>query len=505
MSSGAAADGDPQPGRMTELPAVNRADPSPAGLVLFGAVSAPSPVTAVVRRLRTAIALGLLRDGDRLPREADLVRRLGVTAFATREALSILREDGLITTRAGKHGGSFVAYGTDRAVLTSGELRAMSATDLHELGDWRQMLASVSAALAAQRASTANIARLRAYAAALDAAETELDARRAHGRFHVELAAAAQSSRMTRAELAMYEEFDWLLGLALADPQRRTDSARELAAIADAVADRRTDDARAAAEQHSASTVEALVSLRLASIAAGGTGRDARLDVEAAELGPELTRVLSAITRVLEALAAKVVGAVERGADEAELRTALSRAAMSGLVDGELELDGLGFLAEPWAVFGSEYWVGWWRLAADRVVADDGHVVDPARDDFYDYAAHEYFTVPRTSGRLAAEGPYVDYGGTNDYTVTFAAPVVCEGRFLGVAAADLAVAAIERRLAPWLAASDQACVVVNAERRVILTNAAHQRVGHVLPAAADLRSEPVGPVGWQLMSGRARP
>lgn len=485
---------------MTQHPPLDRADPGSTDFVLFGTVSAPTPVMAVVRRLRTTIALGLLRDGDRLPREADLVRRLGVTAFATREALSILREEGLITTRAGKHGGSFVAHGTDRAVLTSGELRGMSATELHELGDWRQMLASVSATLAAQRASTANVARLRAHAEALGSAETELDARRAHGRFQVELAAAAQSKRMTRAELAMYEEFDWLLGLALADPQRRSDSAQELATIADAVAEQQPEVARAAAERHSASMVEALVTLRLASIAGDATSSD----VDAARLDSEVSRVLAAITRVLDALAGKVAVALGASTDEQALRTALSRAAMLGLADGEVEFDGLGFMAEPWAVAGSQYWVGWWQLTADGLVADDRHVVDPDRDDFYDYVAHEYFTLPRDSGRMAAEGPYVDYGGTNDYIVTFAMPVISEGRFLGVAAVDLAVAAIERQLAPWLAASDHACILVNAERRIIVTNAADRRVGQVLASMADLHAEPTGAVGWSLLRNKPK-
>lgn len=480
---------------MTELPTTDRSDNRSADLVLFGAVSAPSPILAVVRRLRTAIALGLLKDGDRLPREADLVQRLGVTAFATREALSILREDGLITTRAGKHGGSFVAYGTDRAVLSSGELRAMSATELYELGDWRQMLASVSAALAAQRASGANVERLRRYAAALWDAETELEARRAHGGFHVELAAAAQSIRMTRAELSMYEEFDWLLGVALADPLRRKDSAAELVAIADAVADHRPDDARAAAERHSASTVDALVRLRLASIAADGA-HDA---VDAPRISSQLRRILDGITSALETLAATVADAVEHSVTESQGRTKISRAAMAGLAGCDVELDGLGFLAEPWAVFGSEYWVSWWKLTAEGVVAHDGHVVDPGRDDFYDYAAHEYFTNPRGTGEMAAEGPYVDYGGTNDYTVTFATPVVSERRFIGVAAADLAVAAIERELAPWLVANKRAVVITNAERRVIVSNAPGARVGYFLPEADDYVAEPVGAFGWSLL------
>lgn len=466
---------------------------------VFGAVSPSKPVTAVVRRLRTAIALGLLRNGDRLPREADLVRRLGVTAFSVRAALGILREQGLIVTRAGKHGGSFVSMGTDRRLLTSGELRAMSATELHELGDWREMLASVTAALAARRASVANVARLRAYAAALGAAEDEVQACRAHGRFHVELAAAAQSIRMTHAELALYEELDWLLGLVLAVPQRRAEGAAELAAVADAVADRDADAARAAAERHSAATLQALVKLRLDSLAGAATGADSAGGTSARDVAADLGHALDDLAAGLQDLADKAERALRASADEHDLRARLSRAAMTGLAVSPLELDGLGFMAAPSVVPGAEYWVGWWQLTPDGVVADDRHILDPERDDFYDYVGHEYFSVPRDTGRLAAEGPYVDYGGTNDYIVTFAMPVRRDGRFVGIAAADVAVAALERRLAPRLAAAAEPCVVVNAEGRVVVTNVAVQRVGHVLPESTRPRWAPVGPVGWSLV------
>jgi DNA-binding FadR family transcriptional regulator len=465
--------------------------------LLFGAVSTENAVTAVVRRLRAAIALGFLADGDRLPREADLARQLGVTAFAMREALGVLRDEGLITTRPGNKGGSFVRRGTDRALLMSGELRRMSATELRDLGDWRQMLASVSASLAAQRASDSSVKRLREYAAALGSAETELQARRAHGRFHIELAAAAQSIRMTHAELAMYEEFDWLLGAALADPQRRQESALELAAIAEAVANRLPDAARSAAQEHSASTVAALSDLRLASIASEGGERASARSVSGT-VADAVDGLLAGVAQSLERLASRAGQIVSDESDERALQTGLSRVAMSGLVGSEVDLDGIGFIAEPSIVPGFEYWIAWWHLTPEGVVADHSHVMDPTRDDFYDYISQDFFMVPRGGGGgLYAQGPYVDYGGTNDYIITFSVPVLCDDRFVGVAAADLQVAAIERRLAPWLTNSEP-CVVINAERRVIVSNMVHHTAGDVLPLLAEAQSA-IPRVGWSVV------
>jgi DNA-binding FadR family transcriptional regulator len=468
-----------------------------ANSVLFGQVAAQSPVTAVVRRLRAAVGLGLLADGDRLPREADLVRQLGVTAFSVREALGILRNEGLITTRAGKHGGSFVSYGTDRARLTSAELRRMSSTELRDLGDWRQMLLSASASLAAQRATESNVARLRVSINALGCAESELEARRAHGRFHIELAAAAQSTRMTKAELGLYEEFDWLLGAVLADGGRRLEAARELTMIADAVTNRNPGEAQAAAERHSASTIDALVKLRLASLASHGDAVSP--DVDGHTIAEEMTRIVAAVARSLETISDVTQQAMEGVADEAELRSRLSRAVMSAAVDSNLELHGLGFLAEPGVVPGSEYLLAWWDLTPDGLVNDGTHVVDPKRDDFYDYTTYEFYTEPKRTGQLHAHGPYVDYGGTNDYIVTLSRPVMADGQFVGIAAADIPVTTLEHQLAPWLAGSDAPCLVINAERRVIVANVVDYAVGDVLPVFDDQEAEAITSVGWSVV------
>ena len=72
--------------------------------------SSPTPGRAeqVAQRLTDGIVLGVLDPGERLPSEPELARRFGVALITVREGLGILREAGLVETRRGREGGSFV-------------------------------------------------------------------------------------------------------------------------------------------------------------------------------------------------------------------------------------------------------------------------------------------------------------------------------------------------------------------------------------------------------------
>lgn len=63
---------------------------------------------AIVERLSTAISLGLLKVGERLPPEAALSEMFGVGGATLRDALGALRERGIVETRRGRSGGTFV-------------------------------------------------------------------------------------------------------------------------------------------------------------------------------------------------------------------------------------------------------------------------------------------------------------------------------------------------------------------------------------------------------------
>src|SRR5215212_7215610 len=152
---------------------------------------------AVVRRVGSAIALGLLADGEQLPAEAELATMLNVSTVTLRDALAGLREVGLVETRRGRGGGSFVRARDDAlAELADTRLAELATTDLRELGDAHGAVAAAAARLAAGRASVREIARLRDIVDRLARAESVTGQRRAEGRFYIELAACAQSVRL---------------------------------------------------------------------------------------------------------------------------------------------------------------------------------------------------------------------------------------------------------------------------------------------------------------------
>ena len=75
---------------------------------VFAALDTGRRADAVVRRLADGIALGILAPDEQLPSETELADTFGVSPVTVREALTILREQGLVATRRGRGGGSFV-------------------------------------------------------------------------------------------------------------------------------------------------------------------------------------------------------------------------------------------------------------------------------------------------------------------------------------------------------------------------------------------------------------
>lgn len=231
----------------------------------YAAVFAPLPAEgraqAVRRRLGEAIALGLLPDGSMLPPESDLADRFGVATVTVREALGTLRDDDLIVTRRGRGGGSFVKAPQDggRAALLA-RLARVGLGELRDLSDHYCAVSGHCAALAAQRADQDDLERLGRLASRPSADEPS-GIPRHEGTFHLELAATAQSARLTREELALQREIGPVLWLADADPDAGSADVGGVLAheqIVEAVASGDPAAARAAAEDHVRELFEAV-------------------------------------------------------------------------------------------------------------------------------------------------------------------------------------------------------------------------------------------------------
>lgn len=231
---------------------------------LLAPVPSSGVADAVGRRLADAIHLGLLEPGAQLPSESVLAGELGVSTVSLREALSVLREQGLVETRRGRHGGTFVC---GPIASSSRRLRdrllATSVIELRDFGDEWAAIAGTAARLAAARSSAGQVLRLRAFATRLARADSIGARTRAHSLFFIEIALAAQSERLTRAEVRLQAETGDLLWFVSDRPLDPASVAHDLDTIADAIADEDGSTARDLAEQHVRNSSRWLIETRL--------------------------------------------------------------------------------------------------------------------------------------------------------------------------------------------------------------------------------------------------
>ncbi len=224
----------------------------------------------VARRLVEAIELGMFAEGQQLPSESELALQLGVATVTLREALVVLRQRGLIETRRGRNGGSFVCAPVElpEALLLK-RLRDMSGPDLRDLGDEQTAISGTAARLAAKRSSPEQQARIAQHIETLSQASSRLARHRADARFHIEVAAAAQSLRLTSAEMRLQSEVGELLWMEAAGGGDVTVVEHEHRAILEALVTGDAVLAGALAEAHVSRGIKRLISLRLELLADG--------------------------------------------------------------------------------------------------------------------------------------------------------------------------------------------------------------------------------------------
>ena len=164
-------------------------------LTRFARVERTRTHVYIAEQLRREIALGVLPTGIALPPERELAAMFGVARATVQRAVRMLEGDGLVITRRGRRGGTFVtAPASDvagRGRLLA-ELRANRAL-IEEAIAYRLDVEPSAAGLAALARTDEDLAGLRTIAAlaaatADDALLTGLDAQ-----FHTAVAAAAHN------------------------------------------------------------------------------------------------------------------------------------------------------------------------------------------------------------------------------------------------------------------------------------------------------------------------
>ncbi|MFT6534021.1 MAG: DNA-binding FadR family transcriptional regulator [Alpinimonas sp.] len=216
----------------------------------------------VEQRLSDAIILGLLEDGERLPSESELGRQLGVAPVTAREALEALREKGLIRTKRGRDGGSFVTYSASlRREMLTDRLRALSRVEIRDLGAHCMAIAAMATEMAADRTSDDDCENLRGLLERADYG-SENSARRITTTISLELAALSHSARLVREEIKLQAEFGSILWLGLRDASFRERTRKTHLALVEALAARDGTAARVLTSEHIAFAIGWLIAAK---------------------------------------------------------------------------------------------------------------------------------------------------------------------------------------------------------------------------------------------------
>jgi DNA-binding FadR family transcriptional regulator len=179
---------------------------------LAGVFEPVRPATAfeeTVERLGTAIRIGLLPPGSRLPAERNLADQLGISRSTLRQALTTLVQTGHLISARGRSGGTFVA---ERPPLAE-----ESGTPLGEEAwavlDYRVAVETGATILAIERAEAGDVDKLSDLVRSMAEADQFEEYRRADIRFHIGIAEAAGSPLLVRAMTEVQGDMSDLIAL----------------------------------------------------------------------------------------------------------------------------------------------------------------------------------------------------------------------------------------------------------------------------------------------------
>ena len=197
---------------------------------VFKPIRPPTTFEKTVERLGTAIRIGLLAPGSRLPSERELAAELRISRSTLRQALNTLVQSGHLTATRGRSGGTFVA---ERPPLSE-PAREPLGEDARAVLDRRVAVELAATVLAAERAAREQLDQLDGLVERMDAPAQFDDYRRADIRFHIGIAEAAGSPYLITEMTEVQGQMSGLIGL-IAHPDavltRSNDQHRRLVSL----------------------------------------------------------------------------------------------------------------------------------------------------------------------------------------------------------------------------------------------------------------------------------
>lgn len=227
--------------------------------VLLRPVRGTNAFEATVEQLATAIRLGVFADGARLPPERELASSMRISRATLREAIAALRQVGLVSTRSGRGGGTFVTHGSP-GVGSAADLerrtkaRQRVEADLDAYRDAltvRRIFEPGAAALAARRELTMDQRDwLRAALVDVATAKDPMLHRQADSRLHLAVARLSGSERLLDVVTSVQRDLHEMLSAIPVLKVNITHSNAEHRRLVEAILAGDPEDARSVMECH---------------------------------------------------------------------------------------------------------------------------------------------------------------------------------------------------------------------------------------------------------------
>ena len=194
--------------RANQRPPVTMSGALTARIMFAGRSSSLS--AQIVGYVRDALFSKQIKPGDFLGTEKDLAAQFGTSRIVARDALRTLEALGIVEIRMGKGGGARIAHGNPRLFAEALAVQLdLTGVSVPEIMDAQRAIETLAAELAAENATTEDIARLRMLLKQAENAIGDLDAfTRLSRDFHLAIAEASHN-RVLVVQLISLEHMSW--------------------------------------------------------------------------------------------------------------------------------------------------------------------------------------------------------------------------------------------------------------------------------------------------------
>ncbi|MFD2674252.1 FadR/GntR family transcriptional regulator [Gulosibacter bifidus] len=235
---------------------------------VFSTIGGRQSTELIVRRIVDAAAAGELAPGERLPTEVEMAEAFSVAPMTLRKGLEVLRDLGVIVTRRGRGGGTFIHESAPLRIQKNMQGMAVTQRELRDLADFRNAISGEASSLAAERATDDALREFRQLTRQYDDGTHRRDELRVIDvRLHSQIALQSGSERLYEAEMRIQEDVSRILASLPDIPLMHEHTGGDHEAIVTALENRDSEASRSAMNAHIEESFEWCVALLSANTA----------------------------------------------------------------------------------------------------------------------------------------------------------------------------------------------------------------------------------------------